>query len=314
MAESFNEEEFENRLIEKGKTFGYEGEELEKYVEKRLKDAIERNERSKEREAEKEAREQALRLEEIKLKNEIERSRLRQEELDKEIELEKSRNGRKAEISSPTSSSDCKMPNFNEKADDMDAYLDKFELLAEIHKWHKDTWLQRLATKLTGKADVILSSMDREEVKSYDKVKSRLLNAFLCNAPGFRTKFRTTIPVKSEGIHTYVSNITRYFDRWLSLSGVDVSNAGQIIDFMIMEQTLESTHPELSAHIRQGNPKSCKELVEIAERYSNARPEMPIAKSKVKDEPFYSANAFSGQREMNSVRGGQRGRCKERPR
>ena len=124
-------------LIDLGKDMGLEGEALQEWVriereEKRRREDLEENKRKEQMELEEKKRKEQMELEEKKRKEQMEFER-EQRAADREIRrLELEMKKEKDEIKANTvSAPKIKLPYFDEKKDDIDAYLYRFERHAQ---------------------------------------------------------------------------------------------------------------------------------------------------------------------------------------
>ena len=147
-----------------------------------------------------------------------------------------------------------KLPAFNEAKDDMDAYLERYEHFAQSQKWNKKTWAVSLGPLLTGKGLQVYSSLAPTEIDDYQQLKAALLRRYNLTEEGFRHKFKDAEPEKGETFFQYTARVTRYFERWVVLSGSPLTFKG-LTDLMIREQVLTKCAPELSVFLRERKPK-----------------------------------------------------------
>ncbi|PVD32842.1 hypothetical protein C0Q70_08289 [Pomacea canaliculata] len=68
----------------------------------------------------------------------------------------------------------------------------------------------------------------------------------------------------------FATRLTRYVERWLSLSGKE-KKYEDLLDLVLQEQMLEVIGGEMVIYLRQCSPKTVKELAILAERYADAR-------------------------------------------
>ena len=68
-----------------------------------------------------------------------------------------------------------KLPHFDDKKDNMDAYLHRFEDYAVVQGWAEDKWAVNLSALLKGNALETYYRMDTEDRKDYKKLKAALL-------------------------------------------------------------------------------------------------------------------------------------------
>ena len=186
------------KFIKIGKDLGLEGDKLLQFAEKKEAEAIEREERNKERELRKleieadaekkrlEADAENKRLEADKEKQRlqaenkrleaVEAEKRRAHELEmKRLDLSVATPGTPQEPKSDQSARAPKLPAFNENTGKMDAYLERFERFAKNNKWEEDVWATRLSALLTGSSLEIYSRFSREEADDYRMLKLALL-------------------------------------------------------------------------------------------------------------------------------------------
>ena len=170
-------------------------------------------------------------------------------------------------------------------------------------KWARKEWGANLQSCLTGKCLKVLETLSIDDANDYDILKKALLNAFQCNAEGFMNKFKTCKPEKDETFSTYLCRQAKLLDRWLELAEVDKSSPEELIDFFRRDQVYSVCHPGLVGHLKESQPKSCKELEDLAMKYQMAHPQHNLAKV-IKDEPSYFGATGFQNRGRDMTRGG----------
>ena len=270
-------------LVELAKEAGLEGTELSNFL---------RDERTRQREREKEEREREKeeREREEKEREREEKQRERHQEREKaesdglqreadrrhEIELARlrvednvlNRSGQ-AERNIGSMGSVPKLPSFDEKMDDLDAYLYRFEGYATMQGWPKERWASNLSALLKGNALQVFHRMSLDDSGDYELLKIALLNRYRLTDADFRNKFRQAKPQDGESFSQFGIRITGYLDRWIELSETSLSYEG-IRDLLIREQTLGVGSAELRVFIEERTPGSFKEMCNIAEQYLKA--------------------------------------------
>ena len=270
-------------LVELAKEAGLEGTELSNFL---------RDERTRQREREKEEREREKeeREREEKEREREEKERERHQEREKaesdalqreadrrhEIELARlrvednvlNRSGQ-AERNIGSMGSFPKLPSFDEKMDDLDAYLYRFEGYATMQGWPKERWASNLSALLKGNALQVFHRMSLDDSGDYELLKIALLNRYRLTDADFRNKFRQAKPQDGESFSQFGIRITGYLDRWIELSETSLSYEG-IRDLLIREQTLGVGSAELRVFIEERTPGSFKEMCNIAEQYLKA--------------------------------------------
>ena len=267
-------------LLELAKEAGLEGTELSNFL---------RDERTRQREREKEEREREEKEREHQRERE-EKERERHQEREKaesdalqreadrrhEIELARlrvednvlNRSGQ-AERNIGSMGSVPKLPSFDEKMDDLDAYLYRFEGYATMQGWPKERWASNLSALLKGYALQVFHRMSLDDSGDYELLKIALLNRYRLTDADFRNKFRQAKPQDGESFSQFGIRITGYLDRWIELSETSLSYEG-IRDLLIREQTLGVGSAELRVFIEERTPGSFKEMCNIAEQYLKA--------------------------------------------
>ena len=113
-----------------------------------------------------------------------------------------------------------KLPKFEEDKDDMDIYLQRFERFAKMQKWKPEEWVVSLSPLPTGKGLEVYTSMPDTDLDNYDQLKLALLKWYQLTEEGFRKKFRESKSEKGETVYQFVARLSRYFRRWVELSGI----------------------------------------------------------------------------------------------
>ena len=276
------------KVTQMGKDLGLTDDKLVTFVEKNLpivaaqeEKEREREEREKEREERRLERETKLEAErlssegekarqenervmlEMKIKAEQEAEERRQqhelemEKLKADTSLEHSRHeSTRLEI---TSKPKPKIPFFDEKVDEMDSYLERFEWVAEGCNWDKGDWPYHLSQYLKGKATEAYIRLSPSDRKNYNKVKEALLERFNLTQEGYRKKLRDAEAYEDETPAQLHTRIKTYVLKWIELSG-----GKDIIDLVSDEQFISSCPEDMAIHLRQSSYNSCAEMYDAA--------------------------------------------------
>ena len=150
--------------IKMGLDLGLEGKELQTfamtqqkedrlYEEKKAKEqeVAERDERQRKRDHERELKEIELKIAQTK-----------------HVESQESTK----EVSCDNGSLFPKLPKFNEKVDEIDAYILRFERYATMKGWPNDKWAISLGSLLEGKALEVYSRLPIAKAQDFENVKS----------------------------------------------------------------------------------------------------------------------------------------------
>ena len=205
-----------------------EKEEREREEKKREREEKER-EHQRERETEEREREGKERDREADRRHEIELARLRVED------IVWNRSGQ-AERNIGSMGTVPKLHSFDEKIDDLDAYLYRFEGYATMKGWPKERWASNLSALLKGNALQVFHRMSLDDNGDYELLKVALLSRYRLTDADFRNKFRQAKPQDGESFSQFVIRITGYLDRWIELSETSLSYE-DIRDVLIHEKT-----------------------------------------------------------------------------
>ncbi|KAL8562492.1 hypothetical protein ACOMHN_008636 [Nucella lapillus] len=162
------------------------------------------------------------------------------------------------------------LPKFSEGSDSMDAYISRFEVFARSQGWPEREWAMILSALLTGKALNIFSTLPAVQQSDFDCLKKALLQGFDLTEEAFRKKFRS---VRLQAGETYIqfgARLEHYFQKWLELSGTGEEFL-ELKELILREQVLTGCGPELTIHLRERQPKTTAELLQVAEIYREAR-------------------------------------------
>lgn len=120
-------------------------------------------------------------------------------------------------------------PAFNEKGDNLDAYIKRFERAAEGQGWPADKWALALSLGSTGEALRVVKRISPTDSLDNHKVKVALLQRFRYTSKGYseKLKFRDARPEQGETQVQFATRLTRYFDRWSELA--EVGNDFQLL-------------------------------------------------------------------------------------
>ena len=162
-----------------------------------------------------------------------------------------------------------KLPTFDDRTDDLDAYLHRFEGYATAQDWPRERWACNLSALLKGNALQTFHRMTIEDANDYNLLKVALLNRFRLTDVDFKIKFRRGKPEDGESFTQFGQRIASYLDRWLELSNTSTTFES-LRDLMICEQVMGVGSTDLKVFIQERNPNSFKATCDIAEQYLKA--------------------------------------------
>ncbi|XP_064088399.1 uncharacterized protein LOC135202873 [Macrobrachium nipponense] len=202
-----------------------------------------------------------------------------------------------------------KLPVFNDKTDDIDAYLQRFERFATSAEWKCEVWAISLASLLQGKALEIYHQLTATEAESYDQVKAALLKGgFDCTSEGFRKKFRGSKLVRGETAQHLAARMKKLLHRWMEMEGCS-KDFESFEDLILREQFFEACDRNLSIFLKERQLKKLKSLQEVAasaDRYIEAHgypvqkfPSKPVVTPTVQSKvssgnaPIFAGTSFN---------------------
>ena len=262
-----SEENYEYWL-RKGEKAGLIGKELLDWVDQKEKISYERAERAAARELEKE-------------KMATEKEKLLTERVDKEIQLETLRQqGGGSGSSHPVSVSlDTTQPVPYKDDEDITAYIIRFERIASMLGWDKDSWAVKLGSLLQGKALDVFSSLGVSVTSDYESLKEHLLKGFKCTTEQYRQEFRSA----RIGSHLNYSQFFifrfRQFDFWINSTSIS-KDYKSLRDFIAGDQFLSTLPVDLRLFVKERKPVSAEEMAELADTYASAHKQFYRAGSK----------------------------------
>ncbi|XP_046568632.1 uncharacterized protein LOC124277024 [Haliotis rubra] len=269
-------------LVKMGEKMGFTGADLSSFVE-RERQAITAE---KERVRYEHERELAMALEKEKLL--LERENLEREEKavcrahEKEMKALDVSQGRHSHIPLPVGNrSKPKLTPFDERRDNIDSYLNRFERYATCNQWLEEEWANILSALLTGKALEVYSRSEFEAANDYQALKQALLRRFRLNDEGFRMKFRNSKIEADESCVQFIARLRNYLSRWVELSDT-VKTYDGICDLLLREQFLMTCSRPLSVFLKERKLKNAGEMANVADQYAEAHRGMGSSESRDK--------------------------------
>ena len=159
-----------------------------------------------------------------------------------------------------------KLQPFDEKNDEMDAFIRRFESYAVSLEWPIDKWALNLSALLHGIALDVYNRQPVNDTSNYDSLKEALLRRFLLTEEGFREKLRTAKPERGESFGQFMTRLEGYFNRWIELGHVDKTYQG-LKDALLREQVMSVVTRNLRIFIMERKPKDIGEMSILAEQY-----------------------------------------------
>nr|XP_034322671.1 uncharacterized protein LOC117688635 [Crassostrea gigas] len=176
-----------------------------------------------------------------------------------------------------------KLPPFEDSKDNIDAYIQRFEIYATTQKWNKDTWGTHLSALLKGKALDVFARLSPETALDFNELKNALLKRFDMTEDGFRKKFRFS---KQDGSETFMQFSTRldsYLERWIQLSKTN-KTFDDLKDLFLREQFLLCCSKELALFLKERIPTSIQDMARYADQFAEAR---TVTSSSLTQKPLF---------------------------
>ena len=256
-------------LVKLGQTLGYEGSDLQSFVDQERR-KIEQKAQAEADRAERIARREEAREEANRRENEAARQHeAKMLQLKKEM-AENANNTTVADVNLNSSKNfSPKIPPFEENRDSIDSYLERFERFAKGQQWETTDWSIRLSSLLKGKALEVYSRLAIADAMDYEKLKIALLRRFQMTEEGYKVKFRTSRPEKSESPSQFAARLEDYLDKWIKMA--EVENTYQDLKELILrEQILISCCKDLAVFLKERKCNKLETFVEQAERFYDA--------------------------------------------
>ncbi|GFO41761.1 reverse transcriptase [Plakobranchus ocellatus] len=215
------------KYLDLGVKLGRSGEDLATWVEDKVRQDMERNDRQIERERKREEmemqnqreekeREMQRHREEMEMQRQREEREMQNQREERELKrLELEAKTKKLELGSRASADVAgpkpsygvqrpKIPPLNDPSQ-VDLYLERFERHATAFGWPESEWASCLSNLLQDEALSIFLSLSPAEGSDYQAVQRVLLQRFGCDRNGFRSKFLSVKPRAAEDFGTFIN-------------------------------------------------------------------------------------------------------------
>ncbi|XP_077564747.1 uncharacterized protein LOC144180242 [Haemaphysalis longicornis] len=162
------------------------------------------------------------------------------------------------------------LPLFDERRDDLHAYLQRFERVATGQGWPQDKWAVGLSMCLSGEALTVIGRMTAEESLDYTKLKKVLLQRFRFTAQGYQEKFRKARAEDGETGRQFAARLSSYFDHWVEMANIPKTYEG-LRDLVISEQFYGCCHPKLMVFLKERECANLGVLADVTDRFLEAQ-------------------------------------------
>lgn len=265
------------RLAALGAQLGFSGSELRDWIDKER--AEQRAERAAEREQSRIAAEREKEILELKLRlQEGARSNTTDD-------IEPIVSAPQVQLFNPQKL----LPLFDERRDDLHAYLQRFERVAVGQDWPQDKWAMAVSMCLTGEALTVIGRMSAADSLDYQKVKKALLQRFKFTAQGYHQKFRKARAEDGETGRQLAARLSGYFDHWIEMASVP-KTFEDLRDHVIGEQFLRCCHPKLVVFLKERECKTLDIMADATDRYLEAQNYSNIGKVPDEEKPHIKSS------------------------
>lgn len=164
-----------------------------------------------------------------------------------------------------------KLPMFNEKSEDLSAFLTRFERQAKIRQWERGDWATYLSGYLQNSALECYNRLTETEAEDYDVLKKSLMKRYQYTEEEFRKKFRNERIQSGESYEMFRNRLDYYLTKYIELADGTVNKETSLWDLSVKEQLLEACPLDLKVFIKEQGKTNSKEASLIADRFLEAR-------------------------------------------
>nr|XP_034315954.1 uncharacterized protein LOC117685617 [Crassostrea gigas] len=282
-------------LLEVGTKMGMKDEDLQQFVkdeQARMRDEREKHRVERQEERDRDFKERAAREHDEReharlIEEKRHQQKLEELELDHKLQLERSHMKPSVVTKEEKETSQVikgpKLPPFEDSKDNIDAYIQRFEIYATTQKWNKDTWGTHLSALLKGKALDVFARLSPETALDFNELKNALLKRFDMTEDGFRKKFRFSKPDGSETFMQFSTRLDNYLERWIQLSKTN-KTFDDLKDLFLREQFLLCCSKELALFLKERIPTSIQDMARYADQFAEAR---TVTSSSLTQKPLF---------------------------
>ena len=230
-----------------------------------------------------------------RLNKELDREKEKRSKADEEFRMKTKETPQKNFLSN------LKLPMFDEKSTDIEAFIFRFEKHAEICNWSKDLWCQALASRLSGESLEVFRDLSIDKATTFEKLKEALYKHFKVTEDGFKEKFRESKPKSGENFAIFTDRLQRNFARWLDTAKVKDFEA--LKDLILREHVYVVCSKELVTFLKQEGCTSMDDVTTKAERFRLANPSKPLCTKSVSSESVFHTGFADTSGRMKNGKG-----------
>ncbi|XP_035285217.1 uncharacterized protein LOC118233567 [Anguilla anguilla] len=146
--------------------------------------------------------------------------------------------------------------------DDIQAFVESFEVAAEACQWPHEEWVVHLLPLLTGEAQQAAHGLPPGARADYKTVKRAILDRLGCSPEDYRRRFRTAKLGAEDRPFAYAQRLTHMARRWLQ---PEIRSAGGVVEQVVLEQFLEGLPEGTANWVRCHRPTNLEGAVTLAE-------------------------------------------------
>ena len=182
---------------------------------------------------------------------------------------------------------------YNDKSDDLDTWFTLFETQCKAFGVPDKDMRGHLLGLFSGKfRDTLLTLVDEPD---YAHVRDKMLRTYNLTTNGYREKFFKLSPNQGESIAAFVQRLRACFDKWVSLANIEKTYEA-LRDLILAHQIFQTCNAEFIKFLVERDINKTEDIVEDANRFFEARPGVPIAKTNDK---YLAGNAAFGRGKPN---------------
>ena len=154
--------------------------------------------------------------------------------------------------------------------EDIDDYFRIFEMTAKAQSLPESEWVGNLVPKLTEKAKSIYLEIPDPKCQNYHESKTIIIKAYQLTTDHYRFRFPTSEKQPEEDFVQWWNQTRRYLNHSMEVAGV-AGDAEMILEQIMIKRLLDAVSPELRAWLKEQNPATAEELVNLANLHVQAR-------------------------------------------
>ncbi|XP_055899119.1 uncharacterized protein LOC129928519 [Biomphalaria glabrata] len=171
------------------------------------------------------------------------------------------------------------MEHLDDKTENIEVYLVRFEEVASYYGLPEEKWCFRLSQCLRGKAYEVYSKLPSGQREDYAALKQALLVQFELTVEAYQKKFRTSRLERRETYGNLCDRLDKYLKRWHTLSELPETLDG-LMSLILAEQLLECMPNDVKIFVREQQAATPADIASAADRYATARKDVKDIKSK----------------------------------